>query len=340
MFKVAGTRIVALAGISLAAACGQQGGPAPSETTGSHAQALYGDCAPTIDTVVPGSPSLMGTDVDITASANCNSDAGTPELQFWAFQPSGTWEVICPWQTATTCKWLTTGEQDGNYKLQVWARMPPNTDPDGTSAYADYTLQPNYCTSATLSGTPKSPAAQGSVVHLTGGATCPGGTTPQYRYYGLNPSTSQWQILCDYADNNTNCDWTPPNPGEWLLQVWVRRKGSTGMDSSSSYLLYNITEAGGMCGNTSINGAPGPGSVSANTPIVLTASQVEYKFWVYNPTIGSWTTPCGDYGSSTTCNWTPTVAAADPYLVQVHVRGLGNTNTYSSSGYLQYQITY
>lgn len=321
--------------------CGQQqqsGGA--GETTASHAQALYGDCAPTIDTVSPGSPSPMGTDVDITATANCNSDAGTPELQFWAYQPTGTWEIVCPWQTATTCTWSTVSEKDGAYKLQVWARMPPNTDPDGTSAYADYTLTANYCTSATLNGSPHSPVAQGSNVTLTGGSSCPSGTTPQYKYWGLNPSNYQWQVLCDYADNNTTCNWSPSATGEWQLQVWVRRKGSTGMmDSSSSYKVYNVTEAGGMCGNTTITGVPSAGSVQKNTPITLTASQVEYKFWVYNPTIGQWTNPCGDYGPSTTCNWTPTVAAADPYLVQVHVRGLGNTVTYNSSGYLTYQIT-
>jgi hypothetical protein len=47
----------------------------------------------------------------------------------------------------------------------------------------------------------------------------------EYRFAILHHETGQWTLVRDYAAQNT-INWTPPSPGTYVTQLWVRRRGS------------------------------------------------------------------------------------------------------------------
>jgi hypothetical protein len=88
-----------------------------------------------------------------------------------------------------------------------------------------------------LSVTPStaSPAAGSPVTFTAIGSSATGPV--EYRFFVLREETGQWSLVREYGAANT-VTWTPPAPGTYLTQLWVRRRGST-----ASYESY-------------VNGAP------------------------------------------------------------------------------------
>jgi len=48
----------------------------------------------------------------------------------------------------------------------------------------------------------------------------------EYRFAVLHQETGQWTVVREYAAQNT-VTWTAPSPGTYVIQLWVRRRGST-----------------------------------------------------------------------------------------------------------------
>jgi len=180
-----------------------------------------------------------------------------------------------------------------------------------------------------------SPQAVNTAISLT--ATVTGGTNVQYQFWIYNVTASPaWQQLQAYSTSAT-CLWTPMTAGDYLLSISAR-DGGTGTEAYSTF-WYTITATAPLSAVMLSPSLPAPQSV--NTSITLTATatggtDVQYQFWVYNPSASPGWSQLQAYSSSPICNWMPTTVGN--YLLSVTARDGGtgivvnNTLWYTISG--------
>ncbi len=145
----------------------------------------------------------------------------------------------------------------------------------------------------------------------------------EYWLYGRNG----WTIVQPWGASNT-FTWTPgwDDQGTHFVQVWARAVGS-----SATYEAALGTNAFTVASEPMTLAADTDFPTPPSNPVTLTATvsgagttQLEYKFWVLNPSTG-WTT-FRDWSSSNQATWTPT--ATGTYSVQAWTRRVGNTANY------------
>jgi len=136
-----------------------------------------------------------------------------------------------------------------------------------------------------------------------------------------------WTIVQPYGSSNTFA-WNPgwDDQGTHYLQVWARAVGST-----ASYEAVLGTNAFTVASQPMTMAADTDFPTPPGNPVTFTATvsgagttQLEYKFWVLNPSTG-WTT-FRDWSASNQATWTPT--ATGTYSVQAWTRRVGNTANY------------
>jgi len=169
-------------------------------------------------------PSTVGTPVTWTATASGGS--APLEYQFVLINGStGGYTILNAFQAANTYIWTPT--QTGYYQMQVYVRSGsagPWTawlgspyfwvNPAGLPVTV-YAITPDVTFPATV-GTP-----------VTWTATASGGSaTLEYQFVVINGTTGGYAILGPFSATNTYI-WTPPQPGYYQMQVYVR-SGSTG----------------------------------------------------------------------------------------------------------------
>jgi hypothetical protein len=164
-----------------------------------------------------------------------------------------------------------------------------------------------------------SPQAAGTPLTLT--ATATGGVAPQYKWWVWNGSA--WAVARDWAAGNT-LPWTPPAPGNYELQAWVRNGGVTA-DTWQAWgrLSYTVTGSGLTLSSVTAN-RTGVRPVGRSITFTATAAggvaPYQYKWWVWN---GSTWTVARNWGTGNTLAWTPT--APGDYQLQVWVRSAGTS---------------
>ena len=188
---------------------------------------LSGTCTPTALSADPADQQDVGTDVTLTAAADCT--AGAAQYRFVAGDPGGAWSELCGWQDGTNCTWHTNGATPGNWSVQVWTRMKGKTNAyDGYRDLAYKLVTAGDCAGAlTAEPTPAAQQTTGGNVSIVATPTCTVGATPQFYFVGMRPDNS-WFELCPGWRSSDTCVWntTGEPTGAYVLQVWVRKIGS------------------------------------------------------------------------------------------------------------------
>lgn len=274
----------------------------------------------TSDTDFPTPP---GNPVTWTATV---SGAGTIPLEykFWVLNPTTGWTPFRDWSTSNQAVWTPTA--NGTYVVQAWTRRVGST-----AIYDQWVGVDNLVVSRTtpsitaLTADRPFPSRTGTPVTWT--VRSRGGTAGplQYQFWMFSTQTG-WTIAQPYSSSKT-FTWMPgwADAGLHALQVWVRSAGSTAAwEGWKGTEFFTIERAPLHLTTTTLfplaPGTPVQWSASVEDP----NASLEYEFWVYRLSTGSWSVGQG-YGSNSTFMWTPT---AGTYAVQAWARQPGSANNY------------
>ena len=279
-------------------------------------------------TVSPNKSSVPFGSGAVTWTAASTGGWGTPEYQFWIYNGSAsTWSMGRAWGTSDQFSW--TPPTEGNYTIQVWARRAGTTGYEAWSNSAPTTVTPPQPLSVSV-----------SVNRVTGWpglsfvwqATTQGGIGPsQLEFWRYDIDAQTWTRVQPYG-SGTSYTWTPTtaNVGSYLVQVWARPSTSqattpTAVANSSTIKVTNVTLTG-LTSSVTTSGTYRVGtSVTWTATATITLGTIEYQYWVYSHSTGTWQVMRA-YGTSRTASWTPT--APGRYTVQVWARTVGSTRPY------------
>ncbi len=284
-----------------------QGGAAPLSVTSLRANVVF--------------PSRAGTPITWTATAAGGSEPYS--YRFWVFDGK-TWAVGRGWSTSRT--WTWEPPLPGTYAVQVWVRNAGSgTVYDAWRQASASISKPRVLTVTTVVPSRDS-AAAGEPVTWTAKAT--GGRAPfTYKFWVFDGAT--WRVGRDWSPSSAWV-WTPPLPGTYTFQVWVRKAGSSArLDALRSFGPYTATKPPALTATalTADRSAPTP----AGTPVIWTAvasggtAPYTYQFWVWNGL--DWSV---GRGWSTTPTWTWIPPAPGAYSVQVWIRNAGSVARYDA----------
>jgi hypothetical protein len=286
------------------------------------------------------------------------SGGGSPLLyQFWRYsQATGAWTMVRDYATSPSYTWATEAGSAGTHALQVWVRQQTSTaQRDALRAFGYFTLTsatsgssgvpPSGPLTAAASGAP-SPRIAGTP--LTWSINTSGGVAPvQIQFWAYSAVTGAWTVVQPYGSSAT-LTYTPPAPGRYALQAWVRNAGS-----SANYTLavasgfFDVSPGSSGEVSSSATSGPAPSAVLltfdrpapfvAGPSVTLTATPIgtsaptEHKFWEYAN--GAWRV-LREYGTGTTFDWRPT---AGTRALQVWTRRVGSAaerEVHAASGFL------
>lgn len=175
-------------------------------------------------TTTPGTPQPAGTPVIIEASSACGGGA-TAHYRFYLREPSGTWSLLQDYSEASQVNWIPT--EAGEYVIQVWMRSSVSTSLYDLvrTLYFTATDDPiGECTNLQLALAPSGSTTVGTPVTSTATSVCTGTAEAEYRFYLRRPGQS-YVLLQQYSTDN-QVQWTPTEPGEHWMQVWMRKVGN------------------------------------------------------------------------------------------------------------------
>ncbi len=254
----------------------------------------------------PASPQPANTHITITATATGGTNV---QYMFWLYNPTATpaWSELQASSSSATCTWKPAAT--GNYLLSVTAT-------DGVSG-AQVSNMLWYAVATPLSAvsiTPSPASPQAANTNITITATATGGTNVQYMFWLYNPTaTPAWSEL-QASSSSATCAWKPAATGNYLISV-------TATDGISGAQVSNMLWYAVATPLSAVSITPSPASPqAANTKITITAkatggTNVQYMFWLYNPTATPAWSELQASSSSATCTWTP--AATGNYLLSV-----------------------
>ena len=177
------------------------------------------------------SPQPPGTSVVLTGSATCG---GAAEYRFWVRAPGGAWKIARDYAPSSSFTWNTPSTPRGYYGVEVDVRSVGSTAAYETVANLTYLV--DACTSAHVSVSPASPQKTGTIIVVTGTASCAG--TPEYRFWVRAPGGA-WIVARDYSTTAT-FTWTTAGKaaGTYGLEVDVRDQGSGAAYDTVANLAY------------------------------------------------------------------------------------------------------
>ena len=178
-----------------------------------------------------------------------------------------------------------------------------------------------------LNITPTSPLTLGGQVTLTASAT--GGDVPEYKFYALYPLAGVNQLvpICDYT-TSTTCVWTPTLAEKYTLVVCAREHGESVNDDAYNAIFGYQVIAETSVTTVTLNISPlSPLPLGGQVTLTASAtggSEPEYEFYALYSVAGvNQLVPIRNYSGSSTCVWTPTLAAN--YTIVVCAREQGET---------------
>lgn len=292
-------------------------------------KALVGNCTVSAAGSPPAGTMAGGPTVALSASGSCQ--AGTPEYHFSLQTPAGSWDTLQGWGSGASVNWSTAGVVSGTYKVLVKIRAVGSADAwEGYDFSNTYTITGNQdaCASAVISGSPSDTAAAGSTVTLTASATCPAGTTPEYKFMVRDP-VGVYRQLRGYSTTAT-LDWATTGwlDGSYSLMVYARQQGSSVSSEVVGSQAYTITGGAGNCSQPSLQVDP-TGTVTAGATVTLTAAATcttgataQYRFVSLGPNGG--TQILRNWDTSATYAWDTTSALSGAHGLYVQSRASGS----------------
>ncbi len=185
--------------------------------------------------------------------------------------------------------------------------------------------------SVAFQATPVAPVPTGTPVQLL--ATATGGAFVQFQFWCYNPAaTPCWCQLQAYSSTAT-CVWTPSYPAI-TCSPSPRNMALSGREVNTT-AWYQVNSSNPLTG-VSFTASPAlprpPNTLITFTAMAKGGSNVQYTFWLYNPTgTPAWSQLQG-YAASATCPWQP--AAPGNYFISVTAQdGLTGTEVNSCAWY-------
>lgn len=160
----------------------------------------------------------------ITWTADAGSSSSTLLYRFYLLS-NGAWQIAQDYSTSRTFTWSTGSADLGTHALQVWVKNSTSTasyDAWRGTGYFEVSRTAPSVIAIDFASTPRSGVATTISATAMGGYAGP----LQYRFWVFSGVTGSWSMLRDYTASNT-VSWTPPAPGTYSIQVWVRSAGST-----------------------------------------------------------------------------------------------------------------
>lgn len=169
------------------------------------------------------------------------------------------------------------------------------------------------------------PAGAGIPISWTAWTQGGDGSALEFQFFRLNVTTGVWTVVQPYGSSNTYT-WTPSpaEAGQYMMQVWVRKVGSTSLETWASAPSFWITDFTLATVSPDVATPSWPGQPITWRATVVGSTPVEYRFWRYNTGLGSWTL-VRDYSTVNSYTWTPTAGQVGKYWIQVWARPVGST---------------
>ena len=298
---------------------------------------------------VSSTPVKLTADIDFPAppgqpinwTATVAGSNGTLEYRFLLQnRATGVWSDLRTYGTSNQVTWTPTAT--GTFFLQVWARRVGSTAAYQVWGGTDVlTISRSPLTVTSLTSDVTLPASTGTPITWT--ARSQGGTTGpiEYAFYRFSLARNVWELARAYSTSKT-FTWTPAwgDQGQYVMQVWARNAGSTAAyDAWTGTPYFTITQPPVQLSSSAVFPIPPGTPVTWTASVAGSTSNLEYAFYVYKRSTGTWTNARA-YSASNTFAWTPTTA--DTYLVQVWVRRVGSTAAYDlwrGTDYLNVSVT-
>jgi N-acetylmuramoyl-L-alanine amidase len=210
------------------------------------------------------------------------------------------------------------------------------------------------CPFVTASASPPSPSAVGTTVTVSASASAC--LNPLYEFWTLAPGATSWQLAQPYS-TNASFSWSTGglDPGSYLIAVWARDAGSSGIYGNSSgrwdsyaFITYGVVTH--VCTAVSLASAPS-GMTGVGSSVNFTAAAFcpdpnpLYEFWTLAPGASIWTLVQA-YSTSNTFTWSTAGKSPGTYQVAVWARDASGGGVYSNqfgtwdaSGSQSYRVT-
>lgn len=274
-------------------------------------------------------PPSKATTITWTARAT----GGPPPLQyqFWRYD-AGTsqWVLGKDYSTSNTYSWTPGTTDIGQHVLQVWVRGAGSSA--GFESYRStgtFEVRDAPVSIGSLTANKSFPA--GTSDPITWNAVAAGPGPLEYSFYLFSQSGNTWTVRP--WGPSSSYTWTPSATGNYSLQVWVRRQGST-----APYDAFKATDVF-QIGNgvpvvravTSDKAAP----FGTEAPVTFTVDAsggpgaLQYSFLLYSQARDSWS-QVRPYGPSNTFTWTPSLGDQGDYTMQAWVRRPSSTAPYEA----------
>jgi N-acetylmuramoyl-L-alanine amidase len=262
-----------------------------------------------IDTFTVSEVNYTYKPISISASASASNKV---LYKFWIRDASTeNWQVIQEYSQNNTINWTMT--KPGTYEVAVHVRDQFSNSVDDYSSKI-ITIK----SSATLSNfniPSEAWTKQSTIIE----ASATSGNKVLYRFWVGDLSTGKWEIVQDYSENS-KFTWLPTKPGKYGIAVHVKDEQSTVVDDYSNKEIIVKQSA-----ELSSFNVPLESWTRQSTTISAKAtsgSNVQYKFWIRDMTLGNWQV-VQDYSEKSTFTWTP--SKAGKYEIAVHVKDQQST---------------
>jgi hypothetical protein len=275
-------------------------------------------------------PAATGSPVTFRARAI----GGQAPLQYRFYRvnrQTNVWTLARDYSSSDSFTWTAAAGDAGQHSLQVWVRSAGSTATYDAYRTSDiFSVQNGPPAVASITADTSFPAGVGT--RITWKVLAGGGAGPlHYKFYRLSRATGAWTLVQDYGQSDS-FTWTPTasEQGSYVIQVWIRRSGTTvNYESVLATLDFTIGNATPIVASlTSDQGPP----VAAGAPVTWTADAtggpgpLQYSFSLYNVERDSWSLVKG-YSASKTFTWAPGIADTGTYILQVGVRRPASTGT-------------
>jgi hypothetical protein len=174
-----------------------------------------------------GPPALAGAPIKWTVDAT--GGPGALQYQYWLYSVTrDSWSLVKDYSTANTFSWTPGPWDAGSYRMQVAVRKEGSPAADALSVTPPFDVVvdtiPVVLSVVRTSGTTLKPG-----MPIVWTANVAGGLAPlEYAFARWSYATSQWTLVQGYSwDNSWGWMPTPGDEGNYVLQVWIRKAGST-----------------------------------------------------------------------------------------------------------------
>ena len=168
-------------------------------------------------------PPSQATIITWTARAT----GGPPPLQyqFWRYDASTSqWVLGKDYSTSNTYSWTPGTTDIGQHVLQVWVRGAGSSASfDAYRSTGTFEVRDAPVSIGSLTANKSFPAGTGDPITWNAVAAGPGPL--EYSFYLFSQSSNTWTVRP--WGPSSSYTWTPSAAGNYSLQVWVRRQGST-----------------------------------------------------------------------------------------------------------------